>query len=276
MPELPEVETYARQLRPALVNRRFTDACVTWPRMVVVPEAQDLAARLRGLRIESVGRRGKYLTFGLTNHTRMLIHLKMSGRMRVEPAIAPAQVHDRARFGLDDGQELRFNDARKFGRVYVLGPEDEDRSPLLSLGPEPLAEEFTVAQFNDRLQRRSGAVKPLLLNQGFIAGLGNIYVDESLFLARIHPLRRVDTLTEIDIETLFQAIRIVLQQSIDCLGTSFDFVYSGGLHEASATYQCQLQVYQRTGEPCPLCGQKIERMVVGGRGTHYCPHCQYR
>ena len=274
MPELPEVETYARQLRPQLVGRCFTDVSVTWPRMVAVPEASNLPDRLRGLKIQSVDRRGKYLRLGLNNEAHLLIHLKMSGRLRVESIALPPRTHDRLRFGFDDNRELRFNDPRKFGRVYLLSPADQDRSPLCQLGPEPLDESFTIEEFAQRLKRRSGAIKPLLLNQSFIAGLGNIYVDESLFRAHIHPLRKVDTLTEGEIEALYRAIRHILQQSIDCSGTSLDFVYTGGLRETSATYQDQLQVYQRKQKACTSCGQPIERILVGGRGTHYCPVCQ--
>lgn len=276
MPELPEVETYARQLKPQLLGHSFVDAHVTWPRMVVFPDVESLPIRLRGLKVRDVTRRGKYLKLELSSEAQLLIHLKMSGRLRIEPITISPEAHDRIRFGLDDGRELRFNDTRKFGRVYLLGPNDQDRSPLNQLGPEPLDETFTVEEFARRLSRRAGAMKPLLLDQSFIAGLGNIYADESLFQARIHPLRRADTLTEQEIESLHSAIRCVLQRSIDCLGVSFDFVYTGGLHDPGATYQCQLQVYQRQGLACSWCGQPIERMVIGGRGTHFCPVCQRR
>ncbi len=275
MPELPEVETYARLLRPQLVGRCFTDVSVTWSRMVAIPEAPKLPDRLRGLKIQSVDRRGKYLKLGLNSEAYLLIHLKMSGRLRIEPSTLPPQPHDRVRFGLDDNRELRFNDARKFGRIYLLSPADQDRSPLRQLGPEPLDERFTTEEFAQRFRRRVGAIKPLLLNQGFIAGLGNIYVDESLFRAHIHPLRKVNTLTEGEIEALYWAIRDILQRSIDCSGTSLDSVYTGGLRETSATYQHQLQVYyKRKPKACTSCGQLIERILVGGRSTHYCPVCQ--
>jgi len=276
MPELPEVETYARQLRPQLLGRSFTHVTVTWPRMVVVPEPQSLPSRLRGLMVQDIVRRGKYLDLELSNETQLLIHLKMSGRLHIEATTVTPQAHDRVCFGLDDGQELRFNDARKFGRVYLLGPHDQDQSPLRQLGPEPLDDAFSIEVFTRRLRRHSGAIKPLLLNQSFIAGLGNIYVDESLFHARIHPVRSVVTLTEQEVVALYQAIRHVLQQSINCLGASFDLVYTGGLREQAATYQYQLQVYGRQGKACMSCGQPIERTIIGGRGTHYCPVCQRR
>jgi formamidopyrimidine-DNA glycosylase len=272
MPELPEVETYARQLRPQLVGRRFTQVSVLWPRTVAMPEADELAIQLVGQKVEQIGRRGKYIRFWLDSGDQLLIHLKMSGRLRVEGSDVPPQPHDRVRFWLDNGQELRFNNMRKFGRVYLVpfgGP-----SPLHALGPEPLEADFTLDRFADILRRRAGMLKPLLLNQRFVAGLGNIYADEALFLARIHPERRANSLGSDEIGALYHAIRHVLQRSIDCQGTSFDPVYTGGLRESSAVYQEYLQVYQRTGEACPRCAHPIERLTVGGRGTHLCPRCQ--
>jgi formamidopyrimidine-DNA glycosylase len=274
MPELPEVETYARQLRPHLVGRQFTYVNVFWPRTVAVPEAAKLPAQLAGQKVERVGRRGKYLRFWLDSGDQLLIHLKMSGRLRIEGAEIPPNPHDRVIFGLDNGQEMRFNNMRKFGRVYLIPWRDQQCSPLQQLGPEPLGEDFTLEGFARRIEQRSGGLKPLLLNQSFLAGLGNIYVDEVLFQAHIHPERKANTLTSHEVAALYQAIRATLQQSIASLGTSFDPVYTGGLRESAATYQNYLQVYQRTGESCPRCGQTIERITMGGRGTHLCPKCQ--
>ena len=276
MPELPEVETYARQLRPHLVGRQFTYVNVLWPRTVAIPEADKLPAQLAGQGVERVGRRGKYLRFWLDSGDQLLIHLKMSGRLRIEGTEIPSHSHDRVIFGLDNGQEMRFNNMRKFGRVYLIPLGDQQDSPLHQLGPEPLAEDFALEEFARRLEQRSGILKPLLMNQRFLAGLGNIYVDEALFRAHIHPERKANTLTGHEIAALYQAIRTILQQSIASLGTSFDSIYGGGLRESSATYQNYLQVYQRTGESCPRCGQTIERITVGGRGTHLCPKCQQK
>jgi len=274
MPELPEVETYAKQLRPHLVGRQFTHVNVLWPRTVAIPEADKLPTQLAGQKVERVGRRGKYLRFWLDSGDQLLIHLKMSGRLRIEGAETPHHRHDRVMFGMDNGQEMRFNNMRKFGRVYLIPWGDQRCSPLHQLGPEPLGEDFTLEEFARRFEPRSGRLKPLLLNQGFLAGLGNIYVDEVLFQAHIHPERKANTLTGHEVTALYQAIRTTLQQSIAFLGTSFDPVYTGGLRESAATYQNYLQVYQRTGQSCPRCGQTIERITMGGRGTHLCPKCQ--
>ena len=274
MPELPEVETYARQLRPHLVGRDFTYVNVFWPRTVAIPEADKLPIQLAGQKIERVGRRGKYLRFWLDSGDQLLIHLKMSGRLRIEGAEIPPHPHDRVIFGLGNGQEMRFNNMRKFGRVYLIPWRDQRCSPLHQLGPEPLGEAFTLEGFAKRIEQRTGRLKPLLLNQSFLAGLGNIYVDEVLFQAHIHPERKANTLTGQELTALYQAIRVTLEQSIASLGTSFDPVYTGGLRESAATYQNYLQVYQRTGESCPRCGQTIERITMGGRGTHLCPKCQ--
>lgn len=270
MPELPEIETYARHLRPYLLGRRVSYLEALWPGSIAVPDAETLKALLTGQRIEAISRRGKFLSFSLDGGV-LLIHLRMTGRFRVEAAASPRQPHDRVIMGLDDGRELRFNDTRKFGRFYFV---PDAALVTANLGPEPLDETLTPAEFRERIRKRSGTVKPLLMNQTFLAGLGNIYTDEALFRARIHPLRKANTLTNEEITALFEAIRHVLQESIAYEGTSLDFVYTGGLREASAAYQSRLQVYGRAGEPCLRCGHILERIVVGGRGTHFCPQCQ--
>ena len=274
MPELPEVETYVRHLRPHLVGHTFTYVNAHWSRSIAVPNVEEFPHNLIGQQVKQAGRRGKFLRFWLNSGDELLIHLKMSGKLRIEPADVPIQPHDRVVFGLDDGQELRFNDTRKWGRVYLIAAEARQNSPLRKLGPEPLADDFTVEEFAQRIRSRSTMIKPLLMNQEFLAGVGNIYADESLFRARIHPKRKANSLNGEETVLLYQSIRHVLRRSIDCLGTSFDPIYTGGTHEAAACYQDYLQVYQRKGEPCPQCGSPIERQVLAGRGTHLCPHCQ--
>ncbi len=273
MPELPEVETYARQLQPYVAGRTITRMDVLWDRSVAMPPIDEFRRRLIGQTIDRMTRRGKYLTFVLSTGDRLLIHLKMSGRVHLEPSGAPPQPHDRVIFSLDDGLGLRFNDTRKFGRVYLVAGNDPVTTPL---GPEPLAADFTLSDFSALIRKRSGSIKPLLMNQTFLAGLGNIYTDEALYRAGIHPLRKASELSDAEIESLYHAIRDILRLSIEAAGTSFDGVYSGAFHEVSANYQHQLQVYGRAGETCPRCQQVIRRIVVGGRGTHYCPGCQRR
>lgn len=264
MPELPEVETVVRGLQGPMIGRTFTHVDITWPNTLKTP-LSDLKARLPGQRVEAITRRAKYLHFHLSDGDNLFIHLKMSGSLWVVPQAEPVHRHVRAIFGLDNGFDLRFKDMRKFGRVYLV-----DNPDLVTgnLGPEPLVDSFTPADFRRLFKRRSGRLKPLLLNQTFIAGIGNIYADESCFLAKLHPRRQVNTLSEGDLNVLYQAIRQVLRHGIMLKGASFDEVYRGG------EYQNYFQVYQKTGQPCPVCGTLIERIVLGGRATHFCPQCQ--
>jgi formamidopyrimidine-DNA glycosylase len=270
MPELPEVETIVNGLRRPLIGRTFTGVRVGWENIVAKPAVPEFQRRIRGQQILDIRRRGKYLIFDLSGGDRLLIHLKMTGQLAVRPGHAPADKYGHTVFDLDDGRQLRFLDMRKFGRVYLAADESE---VVGSLGPEPLAEDFTLSEFSALIRQRRGALKPLLLNQQFIAGIGNIYADEALFVAGIHPQRKADTLTGDEIERLYQAIRQVLRQALADQGTTFDGVYrkvDGGEGE----HQENLRVFRRKGQPCPRCGGAIERIVVGGRGTYFCPCCQ--
>lgn len=270
MPELPEVENYKQDLSELLVGRQFTSVYVDWPNQIGAPSVDELEYRLPGQTIEAVGRRGKYLLLALSRDDTLLIHLKMSGRLHVEPADTPRDPHVHVAFGLDDEDELRFDDPRKFGRVYLVDDADE---VVGKLGPEPLSEDFTAGRFAEMLERRRGRLKPLLLNQAFLAGLGNVYADEALHAAGLHPLRTADTLDAGEIERLHAAIQATLQRAIQHRGTSFSWVYRDAYGEPGS-YQERLLVYGRAGEPCPRCGTPIERIEVGQRGTHFCPHCQ--
>lgn len=264
MPELPEVETIVRGLQRPLVNRTFTGVTVLWPNAVKTP-LPELKSRLPGQRIESLTRRGKYLQFSLSGGDTLFLHLKMSGELLVESNDEPLHPHMRTIFDLDNQHQLRFKDTRKFGRVYLV---DDPAQVTAQLGPEPLADDFTVEDFIALFAGRRGRLKPLLLNQHFLAGVGNIYGDESCFVARIHPRRQVDTLSETELTRLYQAIRQVLNHGIVHKGASLDEVYKGG------EFQNHFQVYGRAGEPCLRCGTPIERVVLGGRSTHFCPRCQ--
>jgi formamidopyrimidine-DNA glycosylase len=270
MPELPEVETYARDLAGSLSGRRFTGARVDWPRQLPLNGAEELDGRIRGQVVEAVGRRGKYLVLRLTaDH--LLVHLKMSGRLQIVPAETARNPHAHLVFGMDGGDELRFHDPRKFGRIYLLA----DVEPVLGpLGPEPLGADFTADLFGKMIAGRRGRLKPLLLDQRFLVGLGNIYVDESLWEARLHPLRSADSLSEDEILRLHAAIRGVLGRAVEARGTSFSTAGYRDLSGNMGEMQGSLAVFRRTGEPCPRCGRPIERMVVGQRSTHFCPGCQ--
>lgn len=265
MPELPEVETVVRRLRGPLIGRRFCSVYVNWERMVQVP-VEEFRMRLPGQRVEDISRRGKYLVIQLSQGDNLIIHLKMTGDLMVQLAADPPHQHDRIVFDLEDGYQLRFRDARKFGRVYLT---DEPAEVLGRLGPEPLDEGFTEDDFLGLFDGRSARIKPLLLDQKFIAGLGNIYADEVLFLAGIRPQRRSDTLAEEDKRRLYRAIREVLLIAIRQKGTSLaDEAYRGG------GYQQQFLVYSREEQPCPKCGSLIRRIRLGQRSAHFCPDCQ--
>ncbi|MFN8484152.1 MAG: bifunctional DNA-formamidopyrimidine glycosylase/DNA-(apurinic or apyrimidinic site) lyase [Anaerolineae bacterium] len=263
MPELPEVETYSAALREHLRRRTFRGARVYWQRCVPTGDTL-LGPRLAGQTVLDVRRRGKYIVFDLSDDT-LLVHLKMSGRLDVVGADAPPDPYARVVFDLDEGEELRFHDPRKFGRVYLVADSAEVTGKL---GPEPLTLEFTAEALAARLAGRRGRLKPLLLDQTFLAGLGNIYTDEALHRAGLHPLRHAATLTADDIARLHAAIREVLAQAVANRGTNLDWAYTEG------TNQNVLRVFHRHGQPCPTCGTIVERIVLGQRGTHFCPQCQ--
>ncbi len=264
MPELPEVETVVRGLRGPLVGRTFTSVTVLWPNAIKTPIA-ELELRLPGQRIEAITRRAKYLQFHLSGGDTLLIHLKMSGDLLVEPDSEPVHPHVRTIFGLDNAHQLRFKDMRKFGRVYLVA---DSAQVVGQLGPEPLADDFTVEDFRALFRKKKGRLKPLLLNQEFIAGVGNIYANEGCFLAQVGPRRQADTLSAEELARLYQAIRQVLQAGIMHKGASLDSVYRGG------QFQDHFQVHGRAGEPCYTCGKEIQRIVLGGRSTYFCPQCQ--
>jgi formamidopyrimidine-DNA glycosylase len=225
---------------------------------------------MAGRQVVSVGRRGKYVVIGL-DQGYLLIHLKMSGRLRIVSAGEPLDSHTHTLFDLDDGRQLRFRDVRKFGRVHLV---DHPEQVTAELGPEPLAPDLSLEDFRRLLGRRSGRLKSLLLNQSFLAGLGNIYADESLFAAGLHPLRTADSLTDEEQARLYEAIREVLGRAVEGRGTTLDD--RGYLDAAgrAGAYQEQITVYGRRGKPCLACHTPIERIVVGGRSTHFCPRCQ--
>lgn len=269
MPELPEVENYRRDLQKLLVGRRFTGVYIDWPRQVAVPDVETFKARLPGQVIMQVGRRGKYLVFYLSRDF-LLIHLRMSGRLYVELASAPPDPHAHVVFRLDGREELRFRDPRKFGRVYLV---DDPQCVVGKLGPEPLEEGFTAERLAEMLARRRGRIKSLLLDQEFLAGLGNIYADEALYAAGIHPLRPANTLDREEVQRLHIAIRATLLKAIEQRGTTFDSFYLD-VRGQPGRYQTRLAVYDRAGKPCLRCGTPVQRMVVGQRSTYFCPQCQ--
>ncbi|MGB7875691.1 MAG: bifunctional DNA-formamidopyrimidine glycosylase/DNA-(apurinic or apyrimidinic site) lyase [Anaerolineales bacterium] len=265
MPELPEVETIARKLRPELVGKSILKADLLWPRTLATPTPAKFKKQIKGQEIRGVGRRAKYFVMELSDF-HMFVHLRMSGDLYIKEVDAATEKHDRLILSLNPGEnKLVFNDTRKFGRVWLVQDPDE---VLSGLGPEPLSEEFTAQLLYDGLQSRHRQLKPLLLDQSFLAGMGNIYTDEALHKARLHPLAASDSVKRVQAQALWEAIRDVLQEGIRRNGASIDWVYRGG------EFQNYLRVYDRKGQPCPVCGTAIERLVVGQRGTHVCPSCQ--
>jgi formamidopyrimidine-DNA glycosylase len=270
MPELPEVETIARGLHASLPGRTITDAAVRWAPTIACPSVSQFKKQVVGRQVRSVGRRGKYVILAL-DRGYLLIHLKMSGRLYLVPKGQAWEKHEHTTFDLDDGHQLRFWDVRKFGRVYLV---EEPEQVTGGLGPEPLDDDLTLEDFRQRLAGRSGRLKSLLLNQAFLAGLGNIYADEALFRAGLHPLRSARLLIVPEEERLYEAIRSVLRQAIADRGTTLGdggYVDAGG---RAGDYQERIAVYGRTGEPCIRCQTPIERLVIGGRSSHFCPCCQ--
>jgi formamidopyrimidine-DNA glycosylase len=271
MPELPEVETFANELRPHLVGQRFLAAHILWPRTLAEPDAAVLHQRIRDRIALDVGRRAKYLIIGLDSGESLIVHLRMTGRLEVVSGNDPilTNPHLRAWFDLAEGQRLTFTDTRKFGRIWLVS---DVGSVTGKLGPEPLDWTFTAEVLAERLHGRRTAIKSTLLDQGVLAGVGNIYADESLFLSGIHPLRPANSLTDDDIVALHGAIRQVLNQAIGNRGTMLrDYRPPYG---AEGGHQEHLRVYQQTGKPCHRCGTPIERIRVTQRSTHFCPRCQ--
>jgi formamidopyrimidine-DNA glycosylase len=268
MPELPEVETIARSIEPDVTGRVVVSADVRWARTVAFPTPKKFREQVKGQRILGVSRRAKYLILRLEDYN-LLIHLRMSGDVAVRKGKIKAEKHDRLILALKGkrGEEshIAFNDTRKFGRVWLT---NQPESVLGKLGPEPLGKEFTPQWLYENLSKRKRLLKPLLLDQTFLAGVGNIYADESLHLAKLNPLGASNAVTLNQAKALHEAIRSVLKEGIRRNGASIDWVYRGG------EYQNHFRVYDREGKPCPVCGTEIQKITVGQRGTHFCPKCQ--
>lgn len=269
MPELPEVETVVRGLRPLVVGKRICGVWNEWQTQLVTPSLAEMRLRLQGVVILGLTRRGKYLLFELDSGDWLVVHLKMSGHLAVVDGLEQRHAHIRTLFYLENGQELRFRDQRKFGRVYLVSDVNE---VVGRLGPEPLEPAFTVAVLAKRLRDRRRVLKPLLLDQSFVAGVGNIYADEGLFYAGIHPQRLSHQLNEQEISRLHAGIQHVLQLGIQRQGASIQLYAQPNGEKGSM--QNEFQVYGRETQPCYRCGTPISRIRLGGRSTHFCLQCQ--
>lgn len=264
MPELPEVETIARTLHSELVGQAILEADLHWARSLAFPSPKKFREQIKGQHILEISRRAKFLNFRLSKFN-LLVHLRMSGDLLIKESASALEKHDRLRLYLSNAKVLVFSDTRKFGRVWLT---DNPESLIGDLGPEPLSDEFTPQWLYHNLHCRHRQLKPLLLDQTFLAGLGNIYTDEALHIARLHPLTASDSVKQKQAERLCKAIRTVLAEGIRRNGASIDWVYRGG------EFQNYFRVYAREGKPCPACGTRIQRLVIGQRGTHICPKCQ--
>lgn len=269
MPELPEVETIKNCLRPRLVGRSFTGATLLWPRVVRQPTPEEFCHRIAGRLVEDVRRRGKYLILHLSEEERLIVHLKMTGVLLLEPRSSAIGPPARAVLHLDSDVDLRFHDQRKFGAMWLV---EDEAAVVGNLGPEPLENDFTPKILGEILHRRSIPVKALLLDQNAIAGIGNMYADEALFAARINPLRRAADLSGEETKRLHRAMRQVLIAAIEHGGASVSTYQQPNGQQGRA--QFFFQVAHRRGERCNRCNTAIERVALRGRGTYFCPWCQ--
>jgi formamidopyrimidine-DNA glycosylase len=269
MPELPEVETVTNEIRPYVLDRVITGVVVHWPGTVRGHSPAQFSADLEGRRVTGVFRRGKYIVWELDDGKRLLTHLKMTGSLIALGPDDDEPPYVRVEIRLDDGRRVIFRDPRKFGRMALVG---EASGLLAGLGPEPLAEEFTAEVFESLLRKRKSPVKAALLDQTLIAGIGNMYADEALHSAGIHPLRLADSLDIDEYRRLYLAIRRILRSAIDARGASIsNYIRPGGdLGHAHFAFK----VAHKRGENCRGCGTPLERIVIRGRGTYLCPACQ--
>lgn len=273
MPELPEVETVVRTLRALVVGKTIERVSVLLPRIIRFPDdVEAFKAVLTGQAIHSIERRAKFIKFILDRDI-LISHLRMEGRYGLYDAADPLEKHTHVVFHFTDGSELRYRDVRQFGTMDVLPRGEEEKTgPLAKLGPEPLDETFTAPLLRSMLKGRKTKIKPLLLNQEFLVGLGNIYVDEALYRAAIHPEQSASTLKPKQVESLYKSIVETLTEAVNQGGSSIKSYVNG--QGEMGMFQQSLDVYGKKDEPCNKCGTPIIRMVVAGRGTHICPKCQ--
>jgi formamidopyrimidine-DNA glycosylase len=273
VPELPEVETIVADLRPHLVGRTILRAELAFPTIVRHPEPEAFVDAIVGMRIESVGRRGKYILLHLSHDLLLVVHLGMTGQLRLVDEIIPLEKHTHAVFFLDDGHQLRYRDARRFGRL-LLGTESAllDARAMPRLGPEPIDPDFAADELYRRLRKRNAPLKAVLLDQKAIAGVGNIYADESLHRARLRPDRIAGTVSKKSAARLHESLRESLRTAIANRGSSVD-TYRDAWGELGGQQE-KLLVYGRAGEPCFTCGRPLRAVRIAGRTTVFCTRCQ--
>jgi formamidopyrimidine-DNA glycosylase len=273
MPELPEVETIRLGLEPGLVGRRLEQVEIRDPRLTRPFDPHRVAAQLEGERVASLERRGKYLIFRFESGRALLVHLRMTGTFRHERhGVTAEDPYARAVVRLDDESDVVYRDVRRFGTWLLLEPDELDSYLEPRVGEELLERRLSARAYEERLAGRRAPIKALLLDQRFFAGVGNIYADEALWWARIHPLRPAGTLDRTEIQGLLRGVRRALRRGIERQGATLrDYRGADG---AAGGMQLEFRVYGRTDEPCTRCGTPIEKTRAGGRGTWYCPSCQ--
>ncbi|MGM0411245.1 MAG: bifunctional DNA-formamidopyrimidine glycosylase/DNA-(apurinic or apyrimidinic site) lyase [Bacillota bacterium] len=273
MPELPEVENVVWGLKNKLKNYIITSVDIRVNSLVAFPEVENFKKEIKNKKILDITRRGKYILFHLSSKKTMVIHLRMTGKLLIKDPETSLDKHTHVIFHLNTEKELRFNNIRKFGRMYLVNNNEyENAGGLSELGPEPLAADFTFEKFKKKFENRTANIKSLLLNQKFIAGLGNIYTDEILYRSAIDPKRKANSLKEKELKKIYNNMREILKLGIKYNGTTFsDYVNAFG---EKGKFQEKLQVYQKDGEKCNRCSEKINKTKVAGRSTYYCPGCQ--
>ena len=272
MPELPEVENVKNGLNRLIAGKVIVDARVLWPNIIREPSVSDFKNRIINQKILSIQRQGKFLLFMMTDYV-MISHLRMEGKYRLEESEVPYTKHTHVIFNLDSGEELRYLDVRKFGKMSLVRKEDLHlHASIRNLGPEPTHASLTTKHLVHALAKTERPIKACLLDQRIVAGIGNIYADEILFDAFIHPERKGKTLSETEIDQLKESIIEVMTRAVEKGGTTIR-TYSNALGD-EGSYQSYLKVYGKNGQPCPRCQHIIQKIKVAQRGTHYCPNCQ--
>ncbi|MBA7637241.1 Formamidopyrimidine-DNA glycosylase [subsurface metagenome] len=271
MPELPEVETIIRDLEKKVKGKKIKEVIIKERKLIKSPPPEKFKKGLQGRKLIAFERRGKFLIISLDSGKKLVIHLKLTGMLIHCPESRPLLNHTRIIFLFPGKTHLRFNDLRKFGELYLVDSEERIKG-IKKLGPEPLGKKFSLSLFQEMLSQKKTKIKPLLMDQKFLAGIGNIYASESLYKAKIHPQRAASALTKEEVGKLYKSLREILKEAIKYRGSSVDSYRDVGGKKGD--YEACLKVYGRKGKPCYNCGKPVKRIELGGRGTFFCPNCQ--
>lgn len=272
MPELPEVETVKETLKKQVLNKTIVDVRIIYPNIIEYPKADEFKKNIVGQTINDIKRRGKWIVFWLDEYC-LLSHLRMEGKYFIRTNNDPIEKHEHIIIIFDDGTQLRYRDTRKFGRMHLIEKENlYIQKPLNELGLEPWDESLTSNYLKDKYKNKKLPIKSVILDQNIIVGIGNIYADEILFLSKINPLKSSNKLNDDEMNSIIRNTRIILDKAIEAGGTTIrSYTSSEGVH---GRFQHNLLVHNHEGDKCPICGNKIIKIRVGGRGTYYCPNCQ--